>query len=123
MAESSVKEDPEPPFILRCGHAKVINFRKMKDCNVKVAFEEDWYIPGLAVVRHACQQKDCHQASSGNILATFCKLTDVDSNNILLFESFEYFKEEISMKGKLPASFILNTELCQFSLNTDPEYK
>ena len=119
MAESSVEGDLKPPLILRCGHAKVINFRKRKDCNVKVAFEKDWYIPGLAIVRqHACKQKDCHQASGGNILATFCKLTDVDSNNILLlFESnCEFFKEEIRMKGKLPASFMLNVELGQFSL-------
>ena len=90
----------------------------MKYCNVKVAFEKDWYIPGLAIARHACKQKDCHQASSGNILATFSKLTDVDSNNILLlFESScKFFKEQIPMKGKLPASFIPNVELCQFFL-------
>ena len=97
---------------------KVINFGKTKDCNVKVALEKDWYIPGLAVVRHACKQKDCHQASGGNILATLCKLTDVDSNNILLlFESnCESFEEQIPMKGKLPALLIPNVELCQFSL-------
>ena len=109
MAESSVAE---PPFILRCGHAKVINVRKTKYCkDVEVAFTKDWYIPGLAVVRHGCQ-KDCHEASGGNILATFCKLTDVDSNNIVLLfgSNCGFFKEQIPMKGNLSAS-LPNVEL------------